>query len=153
MKYNYYVKNILWDKCPFCNLRADWILEEWKLFSVILSKAPYTENHLLIIPNRHFVLLDEMTENELNDLVYLIKKWMKNLKQIYDEVNLIYKDGIVWGSIWKTVDHFHVHLVPKIHIPVRELDTQWERQIYSDMQIAKKTKELKNKLDKIEKNI
>ena len=55
MKYGDYLLNVLKDKCPFCGIDKMRIVQKLKHFTVILSRAPYVKDHLLIVPNRHLV--------------------------------------------------------------------------------------------------
>lgn len=145
MKYDDYLLKVLRDECPFCDIKKDYILEKWKHFTVIIARAPYTHNHLLIVPNRHLVRLGEIKPEEQWTLVPLIEKWTKKLEKIHKEVNILLRDWVANGVIWKSIDHMHIHLIPD-H-PVYSSTLWWNRKVYSDYQLAKETSAFKNKFN------
>jgi len=82
---------------------------------VVLTVAlfPYIDGHLLIIPRRHVERLGELNEKEQETIFYLEKYGAKILKERLGVENiwilLREGEGIKAG---KTVNHFHVHLIP-----------------------------------------
>ena len=62
---------------------------------IIPARAPYVEDHLLIIPRRHVTLLQELTHEELQSLHALIDKWATKLHTKHKDVNLLLRDGLV----------------------------------------------------------
>jgi len=144
MEYKDYLLKILKGECPFCGINKDYIVEKWKYFSVILARAPYVKDHVLIIPNRHIIRLSEIKPEERKTLIPIIEKWTKKLEKIHKEINILLRDGVANGIAWKSVDHLHFHLVPDclIYAP-----TWWlTRKIYSDYQLWKQTKMFKDKM-------
>lgn len=144
MKYKDYLLKVLKGECPFCDLNNDYIVEKWKHFTVILSRAPYIKDHLLIVPNRHLVRLWEIKPEEWETFVPLMEKWMKKLEKVHDEVNLLLRDWVANWIIWKSIDHLHFHLVPNciLYSP----SWWWNRKIFTDYQYVKETKSFKNKM-------
>ena len=141
MKYDDYLLKVLKDECPFCDIKKDYIVEKWKHFTVILARAPYVNDHLLIVPNRHLIRLKEITMEEWWTLIPLIEKWTRKLEKIHKEVNLLLRDGVANWVLWKSVDHLHFHLVPDV--PIYTSTWWWGRQIYTDYQTVKKTADFK----------
>ena len=144
MKYSDYLINVLKSDCPFCDIKKDYILEKWKHFSVILSRAPYIVDHLLIVPNRHIIRLWEINSEEWNTLIPLIRKWIKKLEKIHKEVNLLLRDGVADWIIWKSIDHLHFHLVPDC--PIYSSNSWLGRKIFSDHQYLKRISEFRVKV-------
>ena len=144
MKYCDYLLKVLKDECPFCDIKKEYIIEKWKHFTVILSRAPYTHDHLMIVPNRHLVRIWEITQEERWTLVPLIEKWIKKLEKIHSEVNILLRDWVANWTLWKSINHLHIHLVPDI--PIYSAHSWGDRKIYSDYQLAKETKLLKTKV-------
>lgn len=135
--------NVLKSDCPFCDINKNFIVDKSKDFFVLLSRAPYTKDHVLIVPKRHIVRLWEITPDEWLTLVPLIEKWIKKLEKIHDEVNLLLRDWVADWIIWKSIDHLHFHLVPDV--PLYYWGSWWrERNVFSDFQYEKKTIEFKN---------
>ena len=135
MRYNEFLANALQDDCPFCNIPKEYILEKGKYFTVILARAPYIQDHLLIVPNRHLIFLQEMTKSELSSLMNLINKWTKKLEKIHKETSVLLR---------KSIDHLHFHLIPDC--PVFSKNSWGERIFYSERALIEKTKELKLQL-------
>jgi len=144
MKYDDYLLKVLKDECPFCDVKEDYILEKWKYFTVLVARAPYVHDHVLIVPNRHLIHLWEMTAAESKSLILMIEKWTKNLEKIHKEVNILLRDGVANGIIWKSIDHLHFHLAPDCL--VYSSTSWWNRKIYSDYALAKEVKDLKKRL-------
>lgn len=145
MKYDDYLLKILKGDCPFCDIKDEYILEKWKYFTVIVARAPYFHDHLLVVPNRHLIRLWEMTSEESKSLILMIEKWTKKLEEIHTEVNILLRDGVANWISWKSVDHLHFHLIPDCQ--VYSSNSWWDRKIYSDNALAKEVQDLKNRLN------
>ena len=117
MKYQDIVtQNLKYHLCPFCEMPLEFVLEKSDFFFVSMARAPYTTNHLLIIPLRHVVLFNDLSSEEVQDLMSLVSKWNQKLHTQHTDVNLLLRDGFIWGSIGKSVDHLHFHLIPDLPI-------------------------------------
>lgn len=117
MKYHDIVAhNLKYNLCPFCVMPKEFILEKSDFFFVTLARAPYTKNHLLIIPNRHIVLFNDLSREEIQNLMYLLNKWTEKLHKKYSDINLLLRDGFVGGTVGKSVNHMHFHLIPNLPI-------------------------------------
>lgn len=143
MKYDDYLLKVLKDECPFCDIKNEYVIERWKHFTVLLARAPYIKDHILIVPNRHLVRLSEITPKERWDLVLMIEKWMRKMETIHSEVNLLLRDGVANWKVGKSIDHLHFHIVPDI--PIYSTNSWWNREIYTDYQLEKETLAFKAK--------
>lgn len=143
MKYDDYLLKVLKDECPFCDIKKEYIVEKWKHFTVLLARAPYVKDHIMIVPNRHLVRMWEITTDERWTLVPLIEKWMGKMERIHSEVNLLLRDWVANWTVWKSINHLHFHLVPDI--PIYSTNSWWNREIYTDYQLAKETSEFRVK--------
>ena len=139
MKYDDYLLRVLKDECPFCDIKNEYVVEKWKHFTVLLARAPYIKDHILIVPNRHLVRLSEITPKE----ILVIEKWMREMETIYSEVNLLLRDGVANWKVGKSIDHLHFHIVPDI--PIYSTNSWWNREIYTDYQLEKETTAFKAK--------
>ncbi len=81
------------------------------------SRAPYNPYHIMIVSKRHVALLSELTQKESKELFVLIGKWNGLLHTSHKNVLTYLKD---W-SFGKTIEHFHVHLIPDTHLWSKEL--------------------------------
>lgn len=143
MKYDDYLLKVLKDECPFCKIKKEYTIDKSKYFTVLLARAPYIHDHILIVPNRHLVRLSEITPKERWDLILVIEKWMRKMETIHNEVNLLLRDWKAHWIVWKSIDHLHFHIVPDI--PIYSTNSWWNREIYTDHQLAKETEIFKDK--------
>ncbi len=143
MRYDDYLLKVLKDECPFCGINKDYIVEKWKHFTVLLSRAPYTRDHIMIVPNRHLIRMWEITQDERWTLVPLIEKWMRKVESIHGEANLLLRDWVARWKLWKSIDHLHFHIVPDV--PIYSTNSWWNREIYTDHQLVKETAAFKAK--------
>jgi len=98
--------------CPFCQEKHPHMVYENEHMFIIPARAPYVEDHLLIIPKRHVTLLQELTHPELQDLHSLVDIWTNKLHTNHEAVNLLLRDGLADGISQKSVNHLHFHLIP-----------------------------------------
>lgn len=99
--------------CIFCKIIngeiPSYTIYEDEIVKVFLDINPDVNGHLLIIPKKHFLDLDEIDNNSLIHIMETAKK-MKKLLQ--DKLNI---DGLTLiqnnGSI-QEVKHYHLHLKP-----------------------------------------
>ena len=147
MKYSeIYAYNIAHNLCPFCSLPENFYLEKSEYFSVTYARAPYTKDHLLIIPNRHVVLFNSLSHEEVRNLMDLVSKWTEILHKEHTDIALLLRDWFIWGSWWKSVDHMHFHLIPDVE--VWSIHWCWpSREYLSEKELLKHIAEVK-KLEK-----
>jgi diadenosine tetraphosphate (Ap4A) HIT family hydrolase len=70
-------------------------VDETENFFVIPARAPYVENHLLIIPKKKVYLLKELSTEEQIEMFELLELWDINLHKIHKDVSLLLRDGLV----------------------------------------------------------
>jgi diadenosine tetraphosphate (Ap4A) HIT family hydrolase len=98
--------------CIFCNYDESEILAENKFAFAILDHFPVNNGHCLIIPKRHFPNFFDAKEEEIKAIYSL----MHEVKEIFDiqYEPAGYNIGInVGGYAGQTIDHLHVHLIPR----------------------------------------
>jgi diadenosine tetraphosphate (Ap4A) HIT family hydrolase len=69
--------------CPFCHEKKEHMLQEGKYFFVIPARAPYSKDHILIIPKRHVNTLLTLSHAELLEMHKLIDIRAKKLHTKY----------------------------------------------------------------------
>ncbi|MFA6274461.1 MAG: HIT family protein [Candidatus Paceibacterota bacterium] len=97
--------------CIFCKIIKKEIpchkVFENKNFIAFLDIQPVSHGHVLIIPKKHIVWMQEADDKTIADIYKLAKKLMlamkKGLKCDYVTISVVGKD----------VPHFHVHLLPR----------------------------------------
>jgi ATP adenylyltransferase len=106
------------EECFFCkNLKEmeskkNLILVQGESVFVVMNKYPYTNGHLMIVPKRHTVDLEQLDNNELKELFDLLKTSIRALKSSLRPhgFNIGMNIGKVGGA---GEDHLHIHLVPR----------------------------------------
>lgn len=79
----------------------------------LLNTYPYTGGHMLVVPYRQCADLQELTEEELLDLMKLTRKCQRALKRQMnpDGFNIGLNLGKVAGA--GILEHLHIHIVPR----------------------------------------
>ena len=97
--------------CIFCKIAKGEIpsskIYEDKEFLAFLDINPVTNGHLMVIPKKHFVWMQEADDETIAGIFKVCKKIMLVLKKglgcDYVHVSVVGKD----------VPHFHIHLMPR----------------------------------------
>ncbi len=103
--------------CIFCNhlkkKKSSLLVYTTPLSLVVLNLFPYNNGHLLIAPKKHTDSLEKLTEEELMDLMKVVKKMIKVLKKILkpDGFNIGINIGKEAGA--GVEEHLHIHIVPR----------------------------------------
>jgi ATP adenylyltransferase len=105
--------------CIFCchnGQRAnekDLILFKGQLTMVMMNKYPYINGHLLVSPLRHICGLDDLSLEEMTDLMAKIRKSSQFIREEMhpDGFNVGVNLGDIAGA--GMADHLHFHIVPR----------------------------------------
>lgn len=105
--------------CVFCNMldaqddRSLLILRRGQRAFLVLNKYPYNNGHLMAIPYRHVDTLEDLTPEELAEVMSLAVLGMRALRQVLhpEGFNMGANVGAVAGAGVKS--HVHVHVVPR----------------------------------------
>jgi len=104
--------------CFFCNKlkekksKENLILYQGEHVFVVMNKYPYTNGHLMIVPKRHCLSLEQLDNNELKEFFDLLKTSVRALKASFHPhgFNIGMNIGKVAGA---GEDHLHLHIVPR----------------------------------------
>ena len=79
---------------------------------VIMNKFPYTNGHLMVVPQRHCLNLEQLNTEELKELFELLKVSVRALKASLHPhgFNIVMNIGKMGGA---GEDHLHLHIVPR----------------------------------------
>ncbi len=79
---------------------------------VIMNKFPYTNGHLMVVPNRHCLNLEQLNTEESKELFELLKVSVRALKASLHPhgFNIGMNIGKMGGA---GEDHLHLHIVPR----------------------------------------
>jgi ATP adenylyltransferase len=104
-------------ECIFCVAltQGDLTLYKGDLSMVMMNKYPYINGHLLVAPKRHIASLEEMTMEEMGDLLKKVRESIGALKEAMhpDGFNVGLNLGLVAGA--GVEQHLHFHIVPRWH--------------------------------------
>lgn len=144
MKY-YEALRELWENFdPFVHIKKEEVVDETELFFVIPARAPYVPDHLLIIPKRKVYVLKHMTPDERLEMYELVEKWALKLHKNHKDVNLLLRDGLVWQTSWKSVNHLHFHLIPDCEVTTEKLFSSGDREFFDDEKYAALSESIRN---------
>jgi len=89
------------------------ILYAGRLSIAMMNRYPYTNGHLLAAPRRHVPELSDLSEEEMSDLLGLVRSSIDIMRQNMspDGFNVGLNLGRVAGAGVK--DHLHFHVVPR----------------------------------------
>jgi len=80
---------------------------------VMMNLYPYTSGHLMVVPDRHVALLEELTPEERLEIFDLTTASVEVLKKAFhpEGINIGINLGPAAGA--GVEDHVHVHIVPR----------------------------------------
>ena len=131
------------DNCIFCKIIKGEIpsrtLYENDSFKVIMDVAPAGEGHSLIISKQHAKDIFELSDDKIGEGFALAKKVGVVMKEKLgaDGINILQNNG---RAANQTVDHFHIHVVPRKN--GEEILTKYSPLKLSDSELD----EIKNKI-------
>jgi diadenosine tetraphosphate (Ap4A) HIT family hydrolase len=131
--------------CSFCCETHPHMIYENEHMYIVPARAPYVEDHLLIIPKRHVVLLQEMNHLETKSLHKMVDEWTKKLHSNHKDVNLLLRDGLENGESDKSVNHLHFHLIPDCSITENTGKAEADRTFLDEKKYTQITKTIKKK--------
>ena len=89
------------------------ILHRGRLSMVMMNKYPYNNGHLLVAPWRHVARLEELTEDEMLDLMRWLKRSTRIIRRVMNPGG--FNVGLNLGSAAGAgvEEHIHFHVVPR----------------------------------------
>ena len=107
------------NNCIFCKIINKEIpskmIYEDDDFYAMLDIAPATKGHVLILTKEHVATMTELSDDKLSKILVLAKKIIEAMKKVhgFTDYNIIQNNGRIAGQ---TVDHYHLHLIPRYSI-------------------------------------
>ena len=104
------------DGCIFCKAISEedgLTLYKGKDTLVVMNKFPYINGHLLVAPAKHLSTLDQLSKNDMGELLSTVEKSIGILKKHMkpDGFNIGLNLGRVAGA--GVEEHLHFHIVPR----------------------------------------
>jgi histidine triad (HIT) family protein len=99
------------ENCIFCKIvkkeiPCDKVYED-ESFLAFLDINPVADGHMMIIPKKHVVWMQDADDETIGEIFKLTKKLMLAVK------NGLSCDYVQVSVVGKDVPHFHVHLIPR----------------------------------------
>ena len=140
MLYNKYLKKN--HICPFCHLIRQEVIKENKHAILTMARAPYTKDHLLVIPKKHVLRLNILSKIQKQAIEELIYYGMKKLHKKHKNVTVLYREGNK-KEVGKSINHIHYHLIPDMKIGAFKIKQINKRELFSEDKYIKKIREFK----------
>ena len=99
-------------ECVFCHkekLVTDIVYED-DMVMAFMDMDPINEGHVLLIPKKHYLDVDEMPDEILTHLMLVSKKIVAVLKEIYKPDGYSIMQN---GGEFNDVGHYHLHIFPR----------------------------------------
>lgn len=80
---------------------------------VVMNRFPYTNGHVMVVPVRHTGLIEDLSQEEILDLMELVKIMTSIFKEEFrvDGINIGINIGRAAGA--GLAEHIHIHMVPR----------------------------------------
>jgi diadenosine tetraphosphate (Ap4A) HIT family hydrolase len=105
--------------CTYCTLSESRIIDHSPLTLVIRDVFPVSPGHTLIIPRRHVDSYFDLTDQEREDMIFMMTRAKDSLtKELTPQAfNIGINEGFAAGQ---TVAHINMHLIPRFKGDVPE---------------------------------
>ncbi len=92
---------------------ANYVVARGKTCYAVLNTFPYNGGHLLVVPYKQTADLNDLTEQELCDLMLMTRRCQNALVQVMNAqgFNLGMNLGRIAGA--GVAEHLHLHIVPR----------------------------------------
>ena len=101
------------EECLFCNKKKQKIIYSTELMFLVRESYPVTKLHTLIIPHRHISDFFDLNNDELKDLIKILKKERQSLLDLDKEITA-FNVGVNAGEdSGQSIMHCHIHLIPR----------------------------------------
>ncbi len=145
MNYHQALETMGKDFDPFLHIEKEHIVDEYDNFLVILARAPYIEEHLLVIPKRKVYILSKLSPHEQSELFSILEERTEKLHQQHNSVNLLLRDWLVGWNSGKSINHLHFHLIPDTEIWSEKCFIENDRPFYESQEYRQRTENMKKK--------
>jgi len=98
--------------CHFCEIlpNSEYQIYRDEVATILLDYDPIAKGHILIIPNIHYLDLDELPQSTINHIFKLAKIYVGLLKKTYQPKGYSMMQN---GGTFNDVGHFHLHVFPR----------------------------------------
>ncbi|HAS81074.1 MAG: Histidine triad (HIT) protein [Candidatus Nomurabacteria bacterium GW2011_GWE1_32_28] len=123
--------------CIFCKIikkeiSCEKIYEDEEFLSFV-DIEPVAFGHILVIPKKHIIWMQDADDNTISGIFKLSKKLMLAIKKAF---NCDYVQLAISG---KDIPHFHIHLIPRYF---NDGLSNWPTKKYNEIKIEEVTKKI-----------
>lgn len=132
--------------CIFCKIVKGEIpcykIYEDKEVLAFLDINPVNPGHVLVIPKNHYELLEDLPDELLVKIIFVVKKLVPSVKNAVKSkgINLGLNNGREAGQL---IPHVHFHIMPRFE---RDGHRLWEGKKLSDEQMKSIVEQIKKVL-------
>jgi len=105
--------------CVFCKIAkskrdaANMVVHRSGRFLVVMNIYPYNTGHIQVLPLKHVINLEDLSDEDVSEMSVLVKKCVRLLKKTLcpEGFNIgLNQGGEAAGA---SIGHLHVHIVPR----------------------------------------
>jgi ATP adenylyltransferase len=136
--------------CIFCEIpkenkdEENYLIKRGKLAFVLMNIFPYNNGHLMVAPYKHTPNLQNLSDDELLEMIKLLVESEKALKILLspDGFNIGLNIGRIAGAGFE--EHVHIHIVPRFNGDTNFMPIVSNTKVISEslMETYKKLKEI-----------
>lgn len=92
--------------------------EHWR---VMVNKYPYMDGNVMVIPKKHITKIEDLTEKQWKEFVFVLKRTKKTLSKIFktNDFNIGLNLGKNAGG---SLEHLHWQVIPRKFTPMNALN-------------------------------
>ncbi|MBU3072901.1 HIT family protein [Clostridium estertheticum] len=107
-------KDVENEKCLFCKIVtkkiSSFIIYEDDLLCCFLDIEPINEGHILIVPKKHYLDIDELDKETSMRIMEFSIVMTKAIKSIYNPDGYTIMQN---GGVFNDIGHYHLHIFPR----------------------------------------
>ena len=123
------------ENCTFCKKEiTSKSFYSTEQFSALYNISPVLPGHSLVIPNKHYTSLFELSDEELSKMMIFARQITAVLKTVFqcDGFDWTIQDGVSAGQ---TVPHLHLHIIPRKKYDLPEGDEWYGKILQNEAQM------------------
>ena len=100
--------------CAFCDIAAKktdtFTVYENDRIMAFLDNEPINEGHILLIPKKHYLDVDELPKELLAEIMETSQKLVSAVKEVYKPAGYSIMQN---GGAFNDIGHYHLHIFPR----------------------------------------
>lgn len=100
--------------CVFCDIANKkinaYIVYESDNIIAFLDSDPINEGHILLIPKKHYLDVDELPRELLTEIMETSQKLVTAIKKVYKPAGYSIMQN---GGVFNDIGHYHLHIFPR----------------------------------------